>query len=163
MGYSFKGGANYNLNPRHNVFINAGYFTNQPDFRNVYYNYTNDANSNAPSEKVMSFELGYGFRSRFLSANLNGYYTIWKDKTRTIGYTDNGIERFANLTGINARHMGLELDFNIQPVAKLGVNGMLSLGDYIWMNNIIDARFFDSNNNLVSTQSVYIKDVMPLR
>jgi iron complex outermembrane receptor protein len=159
MGYSFKGGANYNLNPRHNVFINAGYFTNQPDFRNVYYNYTNDANSNAPSEKVMSFELGYGFRSRFLSANLNGYYTIWKDKTRTIGYTDNGIERFANLTGINARHMGLELDFNLQPVSKLGVNGMLSLGDYIWMNNIIDARFFDSNNNLVSTQSVYIKDV----
>ena len=28
----------------------------------------------------MSFELGYGYRSRFFTANLNGYYTRWMDK-----------------------------------------------------------------------------------
>jgi iron complex outermembrane receptor protein len=100
LGYSFKGGANYNLNQNHNVFINAGYFENQPDFRNVYFLYTNEANTTAPNEKVLSFEVGYGFRSKILSGNLNGYYTTWKDKTRTLTYTDNGEDKFANLTGI---------------------------------------------------------------
>jgi len=159
LGYSIKGGANYNLNQNHNIFVNAGYFENQPDFRNVYYNYTNDANKSAPNEKVLSFELGYGFRSKILSGNLNGYYTTWKDKTRTLAYTDNGVDKFANLTGINARHMGIEFDFNSRPVRKLSLNGMLSLGDWRWMNDILDAKFFDSNNNLVATQSVYIKDI----
>jgi len=159
LGFSIKGGANYNLGQNHNVFVNAGYFTNQPDFRNVYYNYTNDANSSAPNEKVMSFEVGYGFRSKIISANINGYYTTWKDKTRTIAYTDNGVDKFANLTGINARHMGIELDFNSRPVRKLNLDGMLSVGDWRWMNNIIDAQFFDSNNNLISTQSIYIKNI----
>lgn len=159
LGYSFKGGANYNLNQNHNVFINAGYFENQPDFRNVYFLYTNQANASAPNEKVLSFELGYGFRSKILSGNLNGYYTTWKDKTRTLTYTDNGEDKFANLTGINAQHMGIEFDFNSRPVRKLSLNGMVSLGDWRWMNDILDAKFFDSNNNLVSTQSVYIKDI----
>ena len=159
MGFSIKGGANYNLNPNHNVFINTGYFTNQPDFRNVYYNYTNDANTTAPNEKILSFEVGYGYRSRIISGNVNGYYTTWKDKTRTLGYTDNGVDKFANLTGINARHMGIEIDFNSRPVRKLSLNGMLSLGDWKWMNDIIDAKFFDSNNTLVSTQSIYIKGI----
>ena len=108
---------------------------------------------------MLSIEAGYGFRSKFLSGNLNGYYTTWKDKTRTISYTDNGIDKFANLTGIDARHMGIELDFNSRPVNNLEIYGMASLGDWVWMNNIVDAKFFDSNNNLVSTQSVYIKNV----
>ena len=159
LGFSIKGGANYNLTQNHNLFVNAGYFENQPDFRNVYYNYTNDANKSAPNEKVLSFELGYGYQSKLLSGNLNGYYTTWDDKTRTIGYTDNGVDKFANLTGINARHMGLELDFNSRPVRNLSLNGMLSLGDWKWMNDIVDVKFFDSNNNLVNTQSVYIRGV----
>ncbi len=159
LGFSIKGGANYNLNQNHNLFVNAGYFENQPDFRNVYYNYTNDANTTAPNEKVLSFELGYGYQSKILSGNLNGYYTTWDDKTRTISYTDNGVDKFANLTGINARHMGLELDFNSRPVRNLSLNGMLSLGDWKWMNDIVDVKFFDSNNNLVNTQSVYIRGV----
>jgi len=159
LGYSFKGGANYNLTNAHNVFINAGYFQNQPDFRTVFYNYTNDANGDAPNEKVMSFELGYGFRSSFISANINAYYTTWKDKSRVIGYRDNGVDRFANLEGINALHKGIEIDFTSRPVNKLTISGMASIGDWKWMNDIIDARFYDDSQNLISTQSVYIADV----
>jgi len=158
-GFSVKGGANYNLTEAHNFFLNAGYFQNQPDFRTVFYNYTNDANADAPNEKVMSFELGYGFRSSFISANVNAYYTTWKDKARVIGYEDNGIERFANLEGINAMHKGIELDFTSRPVSKLTISGMASLGDWKWMNDIIDARFYDDSQNLIATQSVYIADV----
>ena len=159
LGYSFKGGANYNLTGAHNVFMNAGYFENQPDFRTIFYNYTNDANEDAPNENVMSFELGYGFRSSMLTANLNAYYTTWKNKSRVISYRDNNEDKFANLTGINARHMGVELDFKAQPAKNLTINGMASIGDWIWMNDIIDAQFFDDNQNLITTQSIYISDV----
>jgi outer membrane receptor for monomeric catechols len=76
-----------------------------------------------------------------------------------IRFTEDGEDRFANLTGINAQHMGVELDFVARPTDKLSINGMLSVGDWIWMNNIIDARFFDTNNNLVNTTSVYIEGV----
>ena len=158
-GFSFKGGANYNLTDAHNVFMNAGYFQNQPDFRTVFYNYTNDANADAPNEKVMSFELGYGFRSSFITANVNAYYTTWKDKSRVIGYRDNGVDRFANLEGINALHKGIELDFTTKPINKLTISGMASIGDWKWMNDIIDANFYDDSQNLIATQSVYIADV----
>lgn len=159
LGYSAKTGANYNINANHNVFVNAGYFENQPDFRTVFYNYTNDANGAAPNEKVMSFELGYGYRSGMISGNVNAYYTTWKDKSRVFGYTDNGVDKFANLTGINARHTGIEIDFNVKPISKLSVTGMVSIGDWIWMDDLVDVQFFDDNNQPIFTRSVYIKDV----
>jgi iron complex outermembrane receptor protein len=160
IGFSVKGGANYNLTDHHNVFANLGHFENQPDFRTVFYNYTNDANTDAPNEKVASFELGYGYRSSFFSANVNAYYTTWSDKSRVIGYRDaTGQDRFANMTGINARHQGVELDFIAQPLGRLNITGMLSVGDWRWMNDLLDVQFFDDNQNLIATESVYIKDV----
>ena len=158
-GFSAKGGANYNLSPVHNVFMNTGFFVNQPSFRSVFYNYTNDANAEAPNEQVFSFELGYGFRSGIFSGNINAYYTTWKNKSRVIGYRVNGEDRFSNLEGINALHQGIELDLTAKPIDRLRINGMVSLGDWRWMNNIVDARFFDDQNNLVATASVYIEDV----
>lgn len=159
FGFSAKGGANYNLTKNHNVFVNAGFFENQPAFQAVFNNYNNDANAEAPNEKIASFELGYGFRSGIFSGNVNAYYTTWKDKSKVLSYRVGGEDFFANLQGINARHMGIELDFLTKPTDKLSINGMASLGDWRGMNDIIDAQFFDDNNNLVATASVYIKDV----
>ena len=163
LGYSAKAGANYNINATHNVFVNAGYFENQPDFRTVFYNYSNDANPDAPNEKVMSFELGYGFRSGMFSANVNAYYTTWKDKARVFGYTDpNTLEdRFANLEGINARHTGIEIDFTAKPISKLSITGMFSVGDWIWMNDLSGIQFYDDNQNPILSEpaSLYIKSV----
>ncbi len=157
-GYSVKGGANYNLSTSHNVFFNTGYFQNQPSFRTVFYNYTNDANEDAPNEKVTSFELGYGFRSGFFRGNINGYYTTWKDKSRVLGYIVEGEDRFANMTGINARHQGVEIDVEARPTEELRITGMVSVGDWRWMNDV-SARFFDDNNNFIFEEEVYIKDV----
>lgn len=45
---------------------------------------SHDRNPDAKNEKIMSFELGYGYRSRFFTANLNGYYTVGWIKPFTI-------------------------------------------------------------------------------
>lgn len=160
LGYSVKGGANYNITENHNAYLNAGYFTNPPDFRTVFYNYTNDANADAPNEKLLSFELGYGYRSSWINANLNLYYTQWKDKARVISYLDaDRNEYFGNLTGIDATHKGVELDVKVKPISKLEVTAMGSIGDWRWDKDLLDVPFFDDGQNLIDTRSVFIKDV----
>lgn len=53
-----------------------------PIFDNTFINSqsSHERNPDAKNEKVYSFELGYGYRSQYFSANVNAYYTMWKDK-----------------------------------------------------------------------------------
>ena len=82
LGGNIKGGVNYNLTENHNVFVNAGFISRAPMFDTSFINSQNShaRNGDAKNEKIMSFEAGYGYRSRFFTANLNAYYTRWIDK-----------------------------------------------------------------------------------
>lgn len=143
LGGNVKGGVNYNISPKSNVFANVGYISRAPFFSyGVFLNSQNShaINPAATNEKVLSAELGYGFRSRYFSANLNGYYTMWMDKTMsrtaTFGQGEREGERYyLNLTGVDARHMGIELDFVSNVSRWLEINGMLSWGDWEWSSN----------------------------
>src|SRR6056297_273213 len=152
--YSVKGGFNYNINDQHNVFVNGGYFTRAPFFTTIFKNYTNEINKEAKLQKIHSTEAGYGFRSSKLKVDLTGFRTVWMDKTltRTIG------DEFANITGLNAVHMGVELESTYKPTQKLSINGMFSMGDYRWDKNVI-ADVFNERQEYVGTVSVYAKDI----
>ncbi|GJM62109.1 TonB-dependent receptor [Persicobacter diffluens] len=165
---SVKGGANYNLDAHHNVFANAGFFQRPPMMNAVFMNHTNRINDGANNEGIMSFELGYGYRSSTFAANLNAYYTKWMDKsmvrTQRAGTPGPGGEPlpediYANIMGMNAIHMGIEADFTWKPTHRLTVTGMASVGDWRWDNNV-DATFFDQNQNQIGdTEILYIKDM----
>ena len=164
LGYSVKGGANYNIDENHNVFFNAGYFQRQPDFNKVFMNHRNLINDGAKNEKVYSAELGYGFRNRFLSVNVNAYYTTWLDKamvkTRPQENAEGVLEYFyANILGVDARHTGVELDFESRPVEKLKITGMASIGDWIWLNDIEDVQLFDEEQNEIATYNLFVKNI----
>ena len=104
-------------------FMSGGYFTS--------IHTSNAVNKNAINEKLFSAELGYGYRSRFFTANLNVYYTKWMDRT-TVRSFGNDQNAFVNLSGLDARHQGIELDFVLKPTHRLEITGMVSLGDWIW-------------------------------
>lgn len=165
LGYSVKGGANYNLTDNHNVFFNAGYFERQPDFDAVYLNYINYLNEDAENEKALSFEVGYGYRSSILSANINAYYTQWGDKTFTPSesVTDptTGARTYytANILGIDAGHMGVEFDFVARPISTLEITGFVSIGSWKWLSDVTDVGLYDENQNLLGTTNLYLKDV----
>ena len=135
LGYTAKTGANYNLTENHNVFANVGYISRAPFMSGGYFttiHTSNAVNKNAVNEKVFSAELGYGYRSKFFTANLNLYRTNWLDKTmvKTLGSSsDDGI---VNLTGVDALHQGIELDFVAKPIRNLEIRGMASIGDWNW-------------------------------
>ncbi len=154
LTYSVKGGFNYNINKNHNVFVNGGYFTRAPFFTTIFKNYTNEINEEAKLQKVLSTEFGYGFRSTKFEADFTAYRTEWMDKTltRTIG------DVFANLTGLNAIHMGLELQMRYKPIEKLDINGMVSTGDYKWDDNVV-ADIFNEDQEFQGRAAVYAKGV----
>ena len=84
LGGTIKGGLNYNIDENHNIFGNAGYYSKQPLFDAVYLNNSNDLNEDIRNEKVFGVELGYGYQSEKLTANVNLYRTSWKDRFQTI-------------------------------------------------------------------------------
>ena len=153
FGYSVKGGANYNINENHNVFANIGIISRAPFFSGgVFLNSTtsNITNPNAVNERAFSAEIGYGFKSKYLSANLNVYRTKWMDKTMVRYVTLRDIQEslVANLQGVDALHQGVELDFIAKPIRDLELTGMVSIGDWNWLNNT-SGYLYNSQNQPV--------------
>lgn len=160
IGYQAKGGANYNINEQHNIFANVGYFEKAPFFNAVFLNNQNIPNKDAVNEKIMSYELGYGFRDTWLTANVNLYRTRWNDRSFTRSVTDqNNVRYFANLIGVDALHQGVELDFVARPLKDLSINGMISVGDWTWKNNLAAVTILDENQQQIGQPigPVYMK------
>lgn len=135
LGGNIKGGANYNLNDYHNVFANVGFISRAPKFNGAFMNSTtsNYLNEDARNEKILSFELGYGWTCSWAQVKANAYYTKWMDKTMTKYLTlDNQETGYMNMVGVGARHMGVELEAKLSPAKWVDIKGMLSLGDWKW-------------------------------
>ncbi len=160
LGGNVKAGANYNINDNHNVFVNAGYYSKQPFFNAVYPNNKSLVNENLTNEKVLGLEAGYGFRSAVFNANVNLYHTSWKDRYQRANDADvanpGGYYDFAGITQV---HSGVEVDMNAKVGDKLKLNGMFSLGKWVYEGNITGRRFDVNNNNISGgTTTTYFVD-----
>lgn len=163
LGYSTKGGANYNIDETNNIFANVGYFSKAPFLTgNVFLSdRSTDLNADALNEKVFSAELGYGYKSSKLSANVNVYRTSWLDKSLTgsIQDPDNAGERLNyNIPGLDALHQGIELDFVYNITNDLTMTGMVSLGDWQWKNDT-SGQLFNDLGDEIRTVAVYAEDL----
>ncbi|MCG2793825.1 MAG: TonB-dependent receptor [Weeksellaceae bacterium] len=148
FGYNAKGGVNYNIDEHHNVFVNGGYYSKQPNQNAVFpYSlpsktfgslYQQTVNKDLRNEKVASAEIGYGFKSEKFRANVNGYYTDWKDRfVRVTGITigTDITNATASLRGVREVHMGAELETFYKAMNWLEFNGMFSIGSWKYKNN----------------------------
>jgi len=159
IGWSVKGGANYNINEYHNVFFNAGYFTRAPYFNSVFASKNNVVNTGSKNERILSTEVGYGFRSHILTFNLSLYRTAWLDKAfvRSTKLQGNDYQ-ITNILGIDALHQGVEIECSIKPIEKLVINAMVSIGDWKWTSNA-NAAVSNESAGTTSYQYVYAKDI----
>lgn len=157
LGGTAKGGINYNIDRHNNVFFNTGYISRAPFFSGGAFlssTASNATNPNAINEKILSFEVGYGYKSPIFSADVNAYYTKWMDKTttRTGDITAGehvGDRYYFNMQGVDARHMGLELNFVFAPTRWIDFSGMLSLGNYEWSSDAV-GYFYNQNGQPLS-------------
>lgn len=172
MGYNIKGGLNYNLDEKHNVFFNTGYYSKQPNFRAVFQNYNdNSVTEGLTNEKILGIEFGYGYRTSNYRFNFNAYRTSWKDRFLptssgfdTTGDGNDDTFGTANLQGVEQVHTGIELEGSLK-FNKLRVNGMLSAGNWVYKKDVT-ANFFDEDNDPIiefgeteaSTKTLYLED-----
>lgn len=155
-GATVKGGANYNINKNHNVFFNVGYLNIAPKMNTVFDN-ANRAFLEIQNQKVSSIELGYGFKSKRFSSNVNVYYTIWKNKPPQFTYTTLDGDSY-NINGLDALHKGVELDFIYKISPKIDFEGLASIADWrTTSGNIV--TIIDQDNNIVAQVDFSAKDV----
>ena len=153
-----KGGANYNLNEKSNVFFNAGYISRQPNFDVIFPNFANDVNSDYQNEKITSFELGYGFIGDKLTFDLNLYATNWGNRAVSRSFQNSaGDTGTAQFKDIDAQHNGLEIETTYRASSNLSFKGMLSIGDWKYTNDFT-ATLFDENQNQIGEGTLYTKD-----
>jgi iron complex outermembrane receptor protein len=160
IGYNVKGGASYVVAEQHSFYANAGLYSRQPYHDNIYLNYTNALNPLTSNEDVLGFEAGYGFKSRYFSANLNLYRTSWKNRVTStsgvltaaaiIGTTalNAGDLVFTSSQNDEQLHSGIELDFVFRPLESLDIKGFASLGNWEYKGNAVQ-RKFDENQTLL--------------
>jgi hypothetical protein len=153
LGYTFKAGGNYNINEHHNVFINLGYLKLAPKFNNVF-DRNNKLFSDVDYQYVKAIEAGYGFRTSKFTINVNGYYTIWKNRppdftpSKTVDdpLTGAPVVLYYNINGLDALHKGVEVDAMYKLTKKWTVNGVVSLGDWKYTSKR-DYNILDQNGN----------------
>ncbi|CAM3724063.1 carboxypeptidase-like regulatory domain-containing protein [Flavobacterium gelidilacus] len=160
IGYNVKGGTSYVVAEQHSFYANAGLYSRQPYHDNIYLNFTNALNPLTSNEDVLGFEAGYGFKSRYFSANLNLYRTSWKNRVTstsgvltaatTIGTTDlnTGDLVYTSSQNDEQLHSGVELDFVFRPLESLDIKGFASVGNWQYKGNAVQ-RKFDENQNLL--------------
>lgn len=170
-GGTFKAGANFNVTEKSNFFLNVGYLNRTPQFSNVVDNNTNSFFVEILNEKITAFEAGYGFRSKRISLNANGYYTMWENKPFPFGVSvpdplDPTEFVRANVNGMDALHMGIEMDVAVSLNRKWAIEGMVSYGDWTWQSaetiDVVGTKFtFDAKGVHVgdAAQSTYAGSV----
>ncbi len=157
--FTVKGGANYNINDHHNVFMNLGYISKAPMFKNIY-DSNNKLFRDIKNEQIKALELGYSVNYKKITINLNSYYTIWNNKPLDNGLslTIDGETYTANVNGMSAVHKGAEIEFAYQILKKLQWEGLISIGDWRW-NSSSTAYIYDDQLNLIDSVEFDAKGV----
>lgn len=168
--FTIKAGANYNISKHSNVFFNLGYLSKAREFKSFFV--TNKAivkQNIKDNELVKAIEVGYHYGSPRFSANVNAYYTNWINKPTGTVYSTyilqpgdigfnvdepekNNVRTYADIPGMDALHKGLELDFIYKIMHNLELQGLISLGDWIWNSAIDGLQFYNYDNNQPTNQ-----------
>ena len=162
LGGTVKAGANYNINEQHNVFFNAGLYSKQPIFDNVFVNFVNEVNEEVKNQTVSAFEIGYGFRSTSFLLKANLYSTVWGNRQfDRSSENDQGEDILFQFEDVSQNHFGFELEMAYNPNRRLGFTGMLSLGDWKYNSNFT-ARGQNLDTQQPEGESTIFADGLPV-
>ena len=160
-GYQIKGGASYRLTGTNSVYFNAGYVSKVPTFDQAINDYDGVVAEDPKNETFTSFELGTvnKFADNKVNTNLNIYYTTWMDRALSVGVQDvNGNDNLINLLGLDARHMGVELEVNYMPVQLLRLDAVVSYGNWVYTDDVT-GRYRDYANDTQTEYTYGLKDL----
>ncbi len=143
--YGLKAGLTYKLSGHHYFDFNGGYYEKAPSIRNTFTNarVSNELVPDVTTEKVMSFDASYIFKSQTINMRLTGYYTGTSDQTEVSYYYVQGLTGVthtddflvASLYGIEKTYMGGEFGMEIKLTPTVKLLGAAGIGQYLYANN----------------------------
>jgi iron complex outermembrane recepter protein len=160
-GLQLKTGLRYGLSETFDVYANIGYISKVPIFDEMI-NYRGAVNEDPKNEKYTFYEIGariFDNGGRF-GMNINYYFTDRKDRafTRSVDL-QNGLEGIVNLTGVDQRHSGIELESSFQATDDFRLDFMASFADWKFTNDVNAVYIADRSSNEEQELNLYIKDL----
>ncbi|WCT10504.1 TonB-dependent receptor [Mucilaginibacter jinjuensis] len=159
-GYQAKGGVNYNIDAHSNVYVNGGYIQRSPLVAAIFLNKQNEVNANAKPEKLLDYEVGYGYQSGIFTAKVDAFRSTYRDRTvvRSTGAVDtDGTPIVVNISGLNEVHQGFEFEGKLRPVKDITFTGSLTIADYHYLTNTGPAQTTSSTGTTVTQSSLLLK------
>lgn len=163
-GVTIKGGLSYKINKFNDVYWNLGYLNRTPQFSNVIDNNTNSFFGEIVNEIIYAVEGGYHYANKHFGVNYNAYFTNWKNKPFPYGVAvpdPNDPTEFirVNINGMDAIHMGQEIDVAWEISPKLSIDFMLSIGNWIWNSSkTVFIPQYDSLEFTFDAKGVHVGD-----
>ena len=163
-GVTVKGGLSYKLNKYQDVYCNLGYLNRTPQFSNVIDNNSNSFFGEIVNEIIYAAEGGYHYSNKHFGVNYNAYFTNWKNKPFPYGVAvpdPNDPTEFirVNINGMDAIHMGQEIDVAWEISPKLSIDFMFSIGNRIWNSSkTVFIPQYDSLEFTFDAKGVHVGD-----
>ena len=152
--YSAKLGAGWFFSGGHRVYANAGYFNDAPTFNQSFISprTRNTLVPNLTTTKTVSADINYTYSNNGYDIRLTGFWTKIMDQTDMMSFYDDSQNSFTNfaMTGIDQRHMGIELGFEIPLyLQNLFLQGVLSWGEYIYTSTPYMTQTIDNSAEVI--------------
>lgn len=156
---SVKSGITYKLTGRHLINLSAAFLSKAPTIRSSFSNsrVTNNITPNLTNEKILTSDINYIYRSPKFQSRLSAYQTIIKDASEISFFFAQGLlgdqADFVNeiITGVEKKHLGIELSSEYQLASSLKLIGVGSFGQFTYSNNpqlyIQSESFTDENSD----------------
>jgi iron complex outermembrane receptor protein len=162
LGYQAKGGASFRVTDAVGFYGNAGYVNKCPIFDEVINDWTGELVGDPKNEKFTSIETGVNFVGMDGLLNVKGgfYFTNWDDQSKSFSVYDEEIDDDIKIfvSGIDARHMGVEIEAHSQPLSFAKFDISLSKGDWKYLNDLLDVRYEAAPGD-EDTLDIYVKDL----
>ena len=162
IGYNVKAGGSYNIGDKHQVFVNAGYYSRQPYHDDLFDNIRNSnvlIDPEVENQEITGIEFGYKFGTPMFKANFNAYHTTWANRT-LLGNNGENFEldtyESYQTFGVKQVHTGLELEVMTNPTDNLSVNGFISVGDWKYVDDAVQRTFNNDGVEIGESEQVEI-------
>ncbi len=153
--YAGKLNLNYVIGGNMRVYANVGYFADAPKFNQVFLSprTRNSMADNLKTVKTFSTDLNWQYSGNGINVRATAYFTTIKDQSKVMSAYDDLQNAFSNfaLSGINQRNMGIEIGFRVPTfvVPNLNVQGVLSLGEYVYTSTPLMTQTVDNSAELI--------------
>lgn len=152
--YAAKLGLQQQFTGGHRVYANAGYFNDAPTFAQSFISprTRNSLVPNLTTTKTASADINYQYSNNGYNVRVSGFWTSIMDQTDMMSFYDDAQNSFTNfaMSGIDQRHLGVELGFNIPFFVKnLSLQGALSCGEYIYTSTPRMTQTIDNSERIV--------------